>query len=259
MKRVLALDLESTGLDLNKDRITEIGLILWDIEAKKPLCLSSEYLWTPQLPTYITAENAELTGITPEMLAEFGVHPTTAINHFLMICREHSVEALVAHNGLGFDKPLLLNEMKRFGYPDKDIVYVDNLPMIDTKCHLPLKYKPDSTKLKYMGCDHGFLNPFQHRALFDVASMMQIFSQYDIKEIVEEMKAPRLVVRAMVPAPWTDNGVGKDKARKNGYSWENVDKFKFDKAWVKKIRADKYNEEQKLMEGYEVAIVLRGV
>lgn len=250
MLRVLGLDTETTGLSMDHDRITEIGLVLWEVETKKPLLLESILISDGQK---ISPENEALTGISEAMLKEFGIPVRHALNRVEEICTKYGVEAFVAHNATGFDKPMLLTEMRRH---EIEHPRTANLQWLDTKTDLPIPFKQDSTKLKYLASDHGFLNPFQHRALTDALTMMRLFSEYNIKDILSEANAKRVIVRAMIPAPWHDSGVGKDKAKAAGYRWEEVDTFRFDKAWVKKIKKDEYNKEQQLMAGYEVLTVL---
>ena len=66
----LWIDVETTGLDFEKDRITEIGLVVWDTEKRAPLHLYNVNLkWNdaPELSDEIVA----LTGIDQAHLDEF--------------------------------------------------------------------------------------------------------------------------------------------------------------------------------------------
>ena len=71
--------------------------------------------------------------------------------------------------------------------------------VIDTVMDLPLdRAKFKSMKLPYLAADHGFVNPFPHRALFDVLTMFKIASQYDLDEILKLARSPRIIIRAVV-------------------------------------------------------------
>lgn len=254
MKRILGLDFESTGLDTKEARIIEVGAVVWDVEAKFPLVMESYFLALPEgmnLEPIIT----KLTGITDEHLKEFGIIPAAGLHRLKKMVSEYGVEAIVAHNGIGFDLPLLKSELSRHGVDAPSLL---SLPVIDTRLHLPFKDKPDSTKLKYISSDHGFLMTFQHRALFDVMAMLKVFSCYDIKAILEEKDVPRIIVRAVVPSPFgagNDNGVGKDKAKALGYRWESWDDHKFPKCWVKLIKEEDFLREKESLPDYEVIAV----
>ena len=50
--------------------------------------------------------------------------------------------------------------------------------------------KIKTRSLPYLAADHGFLNPFPHRALFDVMTMIQIAGMYDINEILKYADSP---------------------------------------------------------------------
>ena len=90
----LALDIETTGLSPEKDRIIEIGAVKYrgDKEMEKFSCLIK--ICNP-LPPKIT----ELTGITNGMLSG-GWDEKTAVTEFLKFARDTTV--LLGHN-ISFD------------------------------------------------------------------------------------------------------------------------------------------------------------
>ena len=69
--KILGFDVESTGLDPKKDSITEMGLVLYDTDAKAPVRISG-FLVKGGL---ITAEIERITGITQAMLDTYGYPP----------------------------------------------------------------------------------------------------------------------------------------------------------------------------------------
>lgn len=236
--RLLGLDLETTGFDTANDRITELGAVLWDVESKQPLDIFSCFVYDETLKEKFTPETVAMMervcGITPGMLEEFGVPPVVAFGTLEEICRDHKVDYIVAHNGENYDKPLLFSELKRHGV---SAPILTSLPWMDTRSDIPFPTEPDSRKLKHLAGDHGFLNPFSHRAVFDVLTMLRVLSHYDIKHVLEYQSIPWVVVRAMVS--YDD----REKAKAQRYSWEKIGDEYFQKSWVKKVKANMLDQE----------------
>jgi DNA polymerase-3 subunit epsilon len=118
----------------------------------------------------------------------------------------------VAHNGLAFDRQVLKAWAEKYGLdwqPDK--------LWIDTKTDIEIPSR-NSTRLVYLAADHGFLNPFPHRAMFDVMTMMTILSRYDLDKVIEVAKSPTLTLRAMVS--YDD----RELAKARGYHWQSETK-----------------------------------
>lgn len=245
--RLLGIDFETTGLDPEKDRVTEMGLVLWDVEKKQPLMAQSFFFYEPAFPE-VSADITRLTGITRPMLEEFGYPPPRILMGLVQFCEKHKVEYVVAHNGENFDKPFLMAELDRHSVPRG---VLGELPWIDTRSDIPFPTEPDSRKLKHLALDCGFINPFAHRALFDVLTMMRILSHYDIHEVLAFQKIPWAVVRALV------NFDNKDLAKAQRYSWEKVGDVVKPKCWIKKIKENKMDDEIEACKkaGFEIARV----
>ena len=94
-------------------------------------------------------------------------------------------------------------------------------------------------KLKYMAADFGFINPFPHRAQYDVLTMLKVLSHFDIYKVLELSKVPMIVISARVD--YDD----KQKAKDRKYSWEKVGDKTYPKRWVKMIRENEFEKEQK--------------
>lgn len=234
MARVLGLDFETTGLDLKNDRVTEIGYVLWDTEEKKPLQIVNKFLWDFAYPP-ITEEITRLTGITQDLLTEFGVEPRSVWDGLAEFCGTTKVEYIVGHNGENFDKPFLLAELDRAGLQH---AYLRGLPWIDTRTDLPFLQEPDSRKLRHLALDAGFINFFEHRAVFDVLTMLRVMGHYDFATIVEESKIPFVTVRAMVS--YED----RELAKAQRFSWEKCGDKTYNKQWVKRIKLNKLDAEK---------------
>jgi DNA polymerase III subunit epsilon len=236
MTRVLGLDFETTGLDTSKDRIIEVGAILWEVETKRPL-VTLGLLYRDETTPPLTEETVRITGITDDNLKEFGTAPKPNLEWLDKFCHTHRVEYLVAHNGNSFDKPLLMAELDRYGLPAPTL---RSLPWLDTRWDLPFATEPDSRKLKHLALDVGVVNSFPHRALTDVFTMMLVLSHYPFDDVVAASKIPMILVRAMVEFK------DKEKAKAKQYRWTEVGEYKRPGCWIKLIRENKFEDEKKL-------------
>jgi DNA polymerase-3 subunit epsilon len=221
MSTILGIDFETTGLDLVEDRVTEVGMALWDIETKQPVQISG---FLVKASKEITEEITKLTGITRAMLDAFGVEEAKALTTVGQFIQK--ADYVMAHNGGEFDKPLLQNWALRqsLQLPEKT--------WIDSKTDLPAEAYQKSAGLKYMACDHGFLYD-GHRAVNDVLAMLKIFSVYDSNTVIERAKQPTIRVQALVS--FDTNKLAKER----GYHWKPETK-----QWIKPIKANELEKEQ---------------
>ena len=234
--RLLGVDLESTGLLTDKDRIIELGLSLWEwTPAPRPLVSVGIFLYDETYPQ-LSKEITDLTGITDEMLKEFGTKPKDQLTWLDSFSQKHGANYLVAHNGANFDIPLLHAELTRNGVAGH---MLRSLPLIDTRADIPFEKEPDSRKLKYMAADHYIpQSKHAHRAMHDVLLMMEILSQHDLNKVISYQKIPFIVVRAMVS--YED----RELAKAQRYSWERIGEKTFAKSWVKRIKLDQLEKER---------------
>ncbi|MGE0764100.1 MAG: exonuclease domain-containing protein [Bdellovibrionales bacterium] len=200
---VLGLDLETTGLDVGTSEIIEIGAVLWDCERKTPLKLMSELV---SCSVALPPEIVRLTGIKDEDLQRWG----QPLGQMLQRLHDISLDAeyIVAHNGSQFDRLFL--ERDWIKHPECRI----QKEWIDTLTDLPFSAQIGTRKLTYLAAEHGFLNPFSHRAVFDVLSMLKVFSNYSIEEIQKLQNSPlrRLVAQVSYE--------GRDQAKTEGFRWD---------------------------------------
>lgn len=196
---VLGLDVETTGLDNSTDKITEIGAVLWDVVDRKPIAMVSELCHIGD--TVVTEQITKITGITAPMLQEFG----KPLDRVMGEVNELASHALyhVAHNA-PFDRGFL----SPAGLIEK--------PWIDTRLDLPEEayQKGKSASLGYLAADHGFLNPFPHRAVTDVLTMLTLMGQYNFDKIEERSHSPVIRVNALVTFD------EKQKAKDCGFYWD---------------------------------------
>ncbi len=221
--KILGIDFETTGLDPQKDRITEAGLVLYDTDSRQPVRITGFLVKTP---TPISAEISALTGITNELLAAYGVDPLAAVKAMLGMIAP--ADFICAHNGTDFDRLFLDVEVQRNGFKPP------TLPWIDTRTDLPpAAYQlGKSASLKYMACDHGFVYP-AHRAVNDVLAMLEILGRYDLNETIKRAQTPNVKVRAVVSFD------DKHLAKERGYYWQ-PDK----KLWIRPLKLNEVETEK---------------
>lgn len=219
----LGLDFESTGLNVKEDRITEIGAVLWDVLAGKPITVLN-YLIKIDQP--LTPEIQALTGLTDEILREHGVPFRTAYIELARLIQK--AEFLVAHNGTNFDKPLFHAECVR------NEVGLWERPWIDSSTDVPYPPHITTRKLVHLAAEHAFVNPFPHRAVTDVLTMLKITDQYNYQEILKYQRSPSILIKAVVDYE------NRAKASSRGYRWDPNNK-----QWVKTIKNFQLEQEIK--------------
>ena len=225
--KLLGIDLETTGLDTQKDEVTEIGYVLVDTEVSKPLlCVSDLVDSGVDVPDEIT----EITHITTDMLREYGRSPSDVLSRLVSYMNE--VDYIVAHNGNFFDKPFL------YRWSCDHEVEIPDKPWLDTRDDVPYPKHYRYRNLTYLAAEHGFINPFPHAALFDAMAMMKVLSHYDINEVIKRFKTPWVVIRADVSFE------RKDEAKKLGYQWQKAGDKTYTKCWVKRVKEFELEQER---------------
>ena len=180
---LLSFDVESTGLDFVKDRVIEVGAVLWSTSQHKTL-ESQGFLVKPDVP--VSAEITKITGITQAAVDKFGYESASALETVmdLMSC----ADAIIGHNVKRFDQKMLAHWAIREGISD-----LPQMLWIDTMTDLPDTF---ATKLGYMASDAGFVNLFPHSALTDCLTVLKLVEKYDIDKVVERAQSPMVVVQA---------------------------------------------------------------
>lgn len=216
----LGYDIETTGLDVKADRVTEVGLVLWDAYKKKTIFAASKLIRN----RIISKEIEQLTSIDQGMIDEFGEEAADVFN-FVSVCFKKA-DYIISHNGNIYDKPMTINEFERskIDWP--------STPWIDTTTDVPFDPKITTRSLKYLASEKDFVNPFPHRALFDVLTMLKIVSYFDPDVIRDHSLAKTLLIKALVTRE------NKELAKARGYRW-NPDKV----SWYKTIKEFNYEKE----------------
>ncbi|OIQ20546.1 MAG: hypothetical protein BM556_00975 [Bacteriovorax sp. MedPE-SWde] len=194
-------DLVGNGVNLNLDRVTEIGAVLWDTRIDAPIQIFSELTKErDMLP--LSEEVIELTGIDEQLLVDHGLKGDEirdALEKLSLLMKR--ADFLMAHNGEKYDKPMLGAMYKRFGLvmPEKT--------WIDTQEDIEYPRKISHKSMAALEHAHGFINPFPHRAVTDVLSMLKIASHYDYKRMARLASSPKVKIVANLRAPnWKDKG-----------------------------------------------------
>jgi DNA polymerase-3 subunit epsilon len=237
---LLGLDFETTGLSFTDDRITEIGAVLWDTDARMPVQIFNTLVKHPDCPP-ITDEITRLTGITQAMLDYYGVAPAPAFRRLGMMLAQAGVA--VAHNGNGFDRPMLEAQMLRFSAVPETATIVSALaatPLLWVDTCMDVPYPPAITtrKLVHLAAEHGFLNPFAHRAVFDVLTMLKVLDGYiatpdALESVLESARQPTVTMQALVSFD------DREKAKARGYRWKSDTK-----QWLRHMKAHQAEAER---------------
>lgn len=155
---IIAIDIETTGISPERNRIIEIGAI------RKETGEVFHVLVNPKVP--LPEKIVKLTGITEELLQD-AMSEAEAIKALLEFLKEDRI--LLGHN-IGFDHSFLVLAMHRYGYEVPEFLGIDTLKLSRVLCsELPSK------KLEAM-CEHfGIVNARAHRALEDVKATIQLY------------------------------------------------------------------------------------
>jgi DNA polymerase III subunit epsilon len=230
--RILGLDFETTGLLPSEDRIIEVGAVLWDWERGLPVTMLSNLVSADApLPQEIT----QLTGITDELLSEFGLPEQSVMRDLESLIAR--ADFIMAHNGNGFDKPFYEATCKRLGYQPADALW------LDTRVDIRYPESISVRNLTHLAAEHGFLNPFAHRAVFDVLTMLRLASNYKIEDIVARARENTVFVRALVSFD------DKEKAKARGYYWCGPQRI-----WWRPFKESDYTEEKETC-GFPTALL----
>ncbi len=239
---ILGTDFETSGLDEKKSAITEVGMVLWDSELRAPVKVMG-YLVNPWSNCFWDPVTLLINGITPELCEKYGYEDERALKQYLLWYQLADVAC--AHNGNRFDRPFFNTWCARYGYdsnPDK--TWIDT----NTDIELGALEHKMSRKLTYMAADCQFLNPFPHRAVFDVMTMLKILDGHNLERVLYLAKQPTIFIQALVSY---DN---RELAKARGYRWVEDPRSSSNKIWAQSIK-ECFLEKEKTEAGFPVEVI----
>jgi DNA polymerase-3 subunit epsilon len=193
------VDLETTGLNPLTDEIIEIGLISFTYGDSLDPVITNIYgaLEDPKKP--IPSEITKLTGISDAQVKG------QSIDWAFVKSTIEKVDVVVAHNA-AFDRSFLEQRVELAGVSPH---WACSIRHIDWR---KLGFK--TSALNYLAADHGFVNPFSHRAVFDCATTFNIIAKH-MDSMVERSHLKEIDIKAF-GAPFET----KDSLKGRGYRWD---------------------------------------
>lgn len=159
----MTVDIETTGLDCEKDEILELGAVRV-VDHQITETFSALLL----LQGRISAEITALTGITSEMVAEEGIPPALALEQFWAFVGQ---SPMVGHN-IRFDCAFLKKASADADIPVPSVSLVDTLPLARGEIEDIVNYRLE-TLATYFGIEVADT----HRALADCITTFQLYEK----------------------------------------------------------------------------------
>ncbi|WP_297484529.1 3'-5' exonuclease [Ferrovum sp.] len=217
LHRGVIVDTETTGLDARKDKIIEIGMIVFDYDpvTGQPIQVRETYggLEDPGFP--LSPETVRLTGITDALVAgqRFDDAALTALLS--------GTQLVIAHNA-AFDRPFLEKRLPVFS----DLPWGCSMMDIDWEAE-----GISSRKLDYLAFRQGFFFD-AHRAEGDCQALLEILAlplplstQPGLKPILDRLPQKSYAVSAL-NSPFST----KDLLKERQYRWNGERK-----CWVRTL------------------------
>lgn len=199
----LIVDVETTGLEPGKDKIIEIGLMEFGVEGDELPRVIRSYGALQDPECEISDEIQRLTGIAPADVRGQAIDWTVVRGFFAR------ASVVVAHN-VDFDRRFIEATGQ---VTDLAPHWACSMRHIDWRRH-----GFNTLSLNYLAADHGFVNPFAHRALFDCATTFRLVAPH-LKELIARSYEREFVIKA-VRSPFES----KDVLRARGYRWDPLER-----------------------------------
>ncbi len=197
MKNVLICDVETTGLDREKDAVIELGCILWNVEHR---CVVEIY--SRLLPAESNAAEAT-NGIPAALLATLADASTW--DGFAELAGE--ADAIAAHQA-DFDRAFVERHVKTVG-----------VPWICTREDMKWPRAGNGESLIATALAHGVAVVSAHRAISDCLLLARLFEAVpDIAERLEAAREHALLpkLRLVSLAPYEEREIVKA----SGFKWD---------------------------------------
>ena len=201
------VDVETTGLDLIKDEIIELGMVLFEFSSDGRIFRILDVVEAFQEPTIpILPEITQLTGITAEMVAGQSID-VAEIERLIA-----PVALVIAHNA-GFDRRFLERQIP--GFAKK--AWACSIAEIDWAAE-----GIGGTKLFYLLAQYGLFHD-GHRAGADCLALLEILARP--LPITGRLGLEQLLVNARCPTVriWAEYAPFdyKDDLKRRGYKWND--------------------------------------
>ena len=230
------VDVETTGFDPEKDEITEFAALKFAYGGVDGYPITESYCGIQEVSTPISDEVEKLTGLNA------AICKGESIDWPLVHTMLEDVDYIIAHNAK-FDKSFLNKLLE-----PTNAKWACTMQHIEWDVH---GYR--AFGLNYLACDHGFLNPFPHRALFDCATTYKLAVPY-MQELLLNCKEPTYTVYA-----WNSPFDLKDRLKEQKFYWDPAKKVWFrDALKHKALHLMAWLKEHVYMEGHCHAEMVEG-
>ena len=220
------LDIETTGMSLQKDKIINLGYILFSFEKSCGLKIKihKEFNQLQDPKMSLSPKIISLTGFKDEDLVGKSIDWTEVQRDF------EKSSLIIAHNA-SFDR----------GFVDqclplsKDKIWACSMSQIDWR-----EKGHGSSAIEYLAKDHGYFFD-GHTALVDAKASLHLLTLQDPdtqKNYLHELLQNARIKMKWVYAAGADFSV-KDELKERGYSWE-----RHEKVWRKKVPETSQEEEE---------------
>jgi len=195
----IIIDVETTGLNSESDKIIELGYLEFVFEGDSKPAIVETYGGLEDPGVSISDEITKITGISNSHVKD------RKIDWSRLRSAMERAEIVIAHNA-DFDKGFVMRRPELAGLT---VHWGCSLRHVDWTSK---GFK--SHALNYLAADNGFVNPFAHRAVFDCATTFRLVAPY-LNELVERSYEREYKVLAK-GAPFES----KDVLKQNGYKWD---------------------------------------
>ena len=232
----LIFDTETTGLDPDVDRIVQYGALAYDTVEARVIDSRTWLAWDKSFP--LVAEGIKVHGWNLATLMKYAMHPGNALREFRQWVNNVNPNLIVAHNGIFFDRNMLLAEMRRYQNADP-VSRLLELPWLDTIHHASYPGCP-SKSLLTLAAFHGFLNPFPHNALSDCLTLAKLLDLNPklVHQMAETAAEDSCLIFANIPPKFNAAQNKIVKAKK--FVFQEFQGHFYEKSWIRIIPAKDY-------------------
>lgn len=206
MKNLLIVDVETTGLDRERDRVIELGCILWSVEHRTSIEVYSRLLDAPENPA------EAVNGIPGGLLATLKREPV--FDGFIEMALDADV--IVAHQA-DFDRAFVMRALG--GIPEREWPMAVVAPWICTREDMSWPRTGAGESLIATALAHGVTVVSAHRAINDCQLLARLFEAVPdidvrLEAALQHAKLPK--GRLVSTAPYED----RELVKSFGFKWD---------------------------------------